>query len=300
MPYQFYTADVFTDRRFGGNQLAVFPEAEGLSREEMQLIAREFNYSETVFVFPPETDQGTKRLRIFTPEAELPFAGHPTVGTAYVLASIGVIELKNEITTIILEEGIGAVEVKIKSQQGKPVYTELNVTKMPDFDSKTPSLTELASILSIKVEDIVTKKFNPQAVSCGVPFLFIPVGNRQILGQIRLNQEKWTKILANYWASSLYVFCQNPEENSQIRARMFAPALGINEDPATGSAATALGGYLAVRESLENGTFSWQIEQGFEMNRPSLIQVEVDKKQGEIRAIRVGGASVLVSQGVFG
>jgi trans-2,3-dihydro-3-hydroxyanthranilate isomerase len=316
MPYQFYTADVFTAQMFGGNQLAIFPEAEGLTSTQMQLIAREFNYSETVFVFAPETVQGTFKLRIFTPHTELPFAGHPTVGTAYVLAAIGMIHLTDEITRIIFEEGVGLIQVKIESKKGKPVYTELSTSKMPEFGPQTPSISELAAILSIQAEDILTEvdenlstinkennskiNYSPQAVSCGIPFLFIPVLNRRILAQIHLNREQWQKTLADYWAPSVYVFCVQSElVASKICSRMFAPSLGIDEDPATGAAATALAGYLGVRESLENGSLSWQIEQGFEMGRPSLIQVQADKQQGKITAIRVGGASVLVSQGVF-
>lgn len=300
MDYQFYTADVFTDKIFGGNQLAVFPQAEKLTSSQMQLIAKEFNYSETVFVLPPETPQGTRKLRIFTPSAELPFAGHPTVGTAYILAAIKDISLTGEITTVIFEEGVGLVPVKIRALGGKPVYTELTAAQLPEFGPEPPPISELASMLSLDHNDLLDGKNAPQAVSCGLPFLFIPVHNREILGRVQLNQEQWKGILGNYWANCVYVFCFDPErEESDLRSRMFAPALGIEEDPATGAAATALAGYLGIRDPLSDGTLSWRIEQGFEMGRPSLLQVEADKKEGKISQIRVGGASVLVSQGIM-
>lgn len=298
--YQFYTADVFTDEIFGGNQLAVFPQATGLNSQQMQKIAAEFNYSETVFVLPPETPQGTRKLRIFTPGTELPFAGHPTVGTAYVLTEIGEISAEQEDFSIIFEEGVGLIPVNIKTNNKRPIYTELTAAQLPEFQSDISPISDLALILGIDPQEITNNPYAPQAVSCGVPFLFIRVKNREILGKIAFNRDHWQRILSQRWASSIYVFCNDPERNgSHWRSRMFAPAMGILEDPATGSAATALGGYLGTRETLTEGTLHWRIEQGFEMGRPSILEIFVDKKQGKIRQIRVGGASVLVSKGTM-
>jgi trans-2,3-dihydro-3-hydroxyanthranilate isomerase len=299
MRYQFYTADVFCDRIFGGNPLAVFPQAQGLSGEQMQKVAREFNLSETVFVLPPETAQGTRRLRIFTPTSELPFAGHPTIGTAYVLAAIG--EIASEDTTnIVFEEGVGAVPVKIITQAGKPVYSELTAAQLPQFGSPPPAVAELASMLSLETADLLNDKDYPQAISCGVPFLFIPLRDRTALAKAKLNRDRWQQLLSNYWTTSVYIFCYDPElPGSSIRARMFDPAFGIEEDPATGSAATALAGYLGSRDRTSDGTLKWAIEQGFEMGRSSILQVEADKTNNQIQEIRVGGASVLVSEGVM-
>lgn len=300
MRYKFYTADVFTDQIFGGNQLAVFPKAEGLEPQQMQQIAREFNISETVFVFPPQTPQGTRRLRIFTPGTELPFAGHPTVGTAYILSTIGEISLQGEMTTIVFEEGVGLVPVKIRAQNSKPVYTELKAAQMPEFGSEPPLIKDLAAMLSLDTCDLLNGENSPQAVSCGVPFLFIPLRNREVLGKAQLKRELWQQLLSSYWASSVYLFTYDPElSGSDLRARMFAPALGIDEDPATGAAATALAGYLSIRNPLIDGTLGWIVEQGFEMGRPSLIKVEADKENHKIKEIRVGGSSVLVSEGTI-
>ncbi len=299
MDYQFLTADVFTHQIFGGNQLAVFPNAEGLNSQQMQQIAAEFNFSETVFVFPSQDGIHYGNLRIFTPKSEIPFAGHPTVGTAYVLAAIGNIPLTGEITKVLFQEGIGTIPVKIRCENDLPVYTELTSAQLPEFGPPPPSISELASMLSLQVSDFLTGDDSPQGVSCGLPFLFIPLRNRRALKMAQLNRDIWQNLLSSYWSPHVYLFCYDPElEGSHLRARMFAPALGVDEDPATGSAATALAGYLGIRHQ-GNGTLSWVIEQGFEMGRASLIQVEADVDHGNITEIRVGGASVIVSQGVM-
>jgi trans-2,3-dihydro-3-hydroxyanthranilate isomerase len=298
MRYLFYTADVFTDRPFGGNQLAVFPHAEGLTPQQMQQIAKEFNLSETVFVLPPQTPTGTRWLKIFTPNAEVPFAGHPTVGTAYVLGAIGEVALDRAVTQIVFEEGVGAVPVKIFAEDGKPTYTELSAAKMPEFNSEVAPLNDLAAMLSLDVADLRSGDFAAQGVSCGMAFLFIPLTSRAALQKAKLDRQLWEKLLGNAWANNVYIFCNEPElPDSNLRARMFAPALGISEDPATGAAATALAGYLGVRDETIEGTLVWVVEQGFEIDRPSLLRVEADKHQGEIQAIRVGGASVMMSEG---
>jgi trans-2,3-dihydro-3-hydroxyanthranilate isomerase len=300
MRYRFYTADVFTDRAFGGNPLAVFPDGAGLSGEQMRRVARELNLSETVFVFPAEEPQHTRRLRIFTPSAELPFAGHPTVGTAHVLASIGEIALERDGTRIVFEEGVGPVPVRIRTRDGRPVFAQLEAPRLPEFGPPPPSLETIAATLSLSCSDLVQTEGGPQAVSCGVPFLFVPVRDEDAIQRVRVNREHWERSVALYWAPHLYVFAHDADVNRpSLRARMFAPALGIEEDPATGAAATALAGYLGVRDGRADATLRWRIEQGFEMGRPSILDVEADKRDGAIISIRVGGASVLVSEGTM-
>ena len=300
MRYQFYTADVFTDRIFGGNPLAVFPHGEGLGTAQMHQIAREFNLSETVFVFPAERAGHTRRLRIFTPGAELPFAGHPTIGAAHILASIGEITLQEAVTSVVFEEGIGPVPVSIHAEGGRPVFAKLTAAQLPEFGPLPPSVETIAATLSLEVSDLLMGENGPQAVSCGLPFLFVPVRDRQVIGRVRLNRDAWQRFVAPYWAPHLYVFTYDAElRESDLRARMFAPALEIEEDPATGAAATALGGYLGVRDSTSDGTLYWKVEQGFEMGRPSILHVEAEKAKGQIVLIRVGGAAVLVSEGTM-
>jgi trans-2,3-dihydro-3-hydroxyanthranilate isomerase len=296
--YSYCTADVFTDRIFGGNQLAVFPEAAGLNDRLMQSIAKEFNLSETVFVFPPENPAHTKRLRIFTPGEEVPFAGHPTVGTAHVMAAIGAIKTREGKNRIILEEKVGPVPVDILVQEGMPVFCTLTAAKLPEKGPEPPPARVIASVLSLEESEVLSGEDQPETYSCGIPFLFVPVPDRGVLGRIVLNQQLWSLHLQDIWTSTLFVFCHDPElPGSQIRARMFAPGFGIAEDPATGSAASALAGYLAARDSRQNGLLQWVIEQGFEMGRPSIIFLEAKRENGRLIEVRVGGSSVMVSQG---
>ncbi len=300
MRYPFYTLDVFTDRAFGGNPLAVLPDARGLDAEQMLQIAREFNLSETAFVFPPEERDHTRRARIFTPTSELPFAGHPTVGTAFLLASLGEVDLQGDTTTIVLEEKVGPVSVTIQAERGEPVSATLSAAKLPEFGPPPPSLEAIAETLSLKPADLLTGESSPQAVSCGNPFLFVPVRDRSVLTRIRVNPTAWERHLAPYWAPKPYIFTYDAElPGSTVRARMFSPSIGLREDPATGAAAAALAGYLGVRDPRPEGTLRWQVEQGFEMGRPSLLQVEADKARGEITAARVGGRCVRVSEGTI-
>ena len=298
MPYRYVTADVFTNEIFGGNPLAVFPDGSGLSTAQMQAVAQEFNLSETVFVFPPESPEHTRKLRIFTPGAEIPFAGHPTVGTAFVLASIGDIEVAENETHIVFEEGVGPIPVTIYAKGDRPLSATLSAAKMPEVGPNPPSRQTLARMISLDVGDIADDPFEPQAVSCGTPFLFVRLAGRDALRRATLDTMTWKEHLAEHWAPNVFVFCDEPErEGSDLRARMFAPGFGIPEDPATGSAATALGGYLAARDATESGTLRWTVEQGFEMGRPSILEIEADKEAGEVVAIRVSGASVLVGRG---
>lgn len=304
MRYRFYTADVFTDQIFGGNPLAVFPEAQGLTSQQMQQVAKEFNISEIVFVFPAQKAEHHRQLRIFTPKIELPFAGHPTVGSAYILTAIGEIPINGDNITLTFEEGVGPVSVNVRAQAGKPIFAALSAAKRPEFGPKPPSIDQLAAVLSLDPSDLLDQSLCPQAVSCGVPFLFIPLRDRDALGRIQINQQQWQHWVAPYWAPHLYCLVWNDQptnssDQGHVWARMFAPAMGIDEDPATGAAATALAGYLGDRSDRTDGTLQWVIEQGIEMGRPSTLYVEADKQAGEIVAIRVGGASVLVSEGTM-
>lgn len=297
MPYPFHTVDVFTNDAFGGNQLAVLPDARGLSEKQMQAIAREFNLSETVFVFPAENAANTRRIRIFTPGVELPFAGHPTVGTAFVLAATGEIPLNGDETRIIFEEGVGPVPVLIKAVDGRPVFAQLTAAKIPAMESDSYDAATLAEVLSIQIDDMRTTPHAIEAWSAGVPFLFVPVRSRDALARSRVRMDKWERALKDSIAPEIFVFVNDGE--GVIRARMFAPTLGISEDPATGGAVAAFGGYLAERSDVQDGQLRYSIHQGVEMGRPSLLELEVDIVDGEVAAVRVGGTSVLISSGTL-
>ena len=300
MRHRFLTADVFTDTIFGGNQLAVFPDATGIPDERLLDITREFNYSETVFVHPPSSSAFTRRLRIFTPGGEVPFAGHPTVGTAHVLAAIGEIPLAGAETKIVLEEKVGPVPVTIFAEQGRPVRAQLSVAKLPETGSPPPSRERLAEVLGLDAQELMGGTMSPQAVSCGLPFLFVPVRDRAAVAKARVRLDRWEMTLGGYEAPEIFVFAKGGERpGSDIRARMFAPGLSVPEDPATGSACAALGGYLGARDARRDGTLRWVVEQGFEMGRPSILEIEVDKRDGAITAVRVAGATVMVSEGTL-
>jgi trans-2,3-dihydro-3-hydroxyanthranilate isomerase len=298
MKFRYYTADVFTDRTFGGNQLAVFPDARGIDGERMQEIAREFNFSETTFVLPPDDRRHTRRVRIFTPGAEIPFAGHPTVGTAHVLAAVGEIPLSGETTSIVFEEGVGPVPVTIRANGKQPVFAQLSVVKLPEIGPPPPPAEKLAEMLSLHHRDLAGPDMPPEAISCGLPYLLIPLASRDAVARARLRIDLWEQTLRGYWTDDMYLFALDPElAGSDVHARMFAPGYGIAEDPATGSAAVVLGGYLAARNPRHDGTLRWVVEQGFEMGRPSILQVEVDKHGGTITAVRLGGSTVVVCEG---
>ncbi len=296
--FSYFTADVFTSTRFGGNQLAVLPDATGLSDAEMLAIAREFNYSESTFVFPPADRAHARSVRIFTPGGEVPFAGHPTVGTAFVLASIGAMQMTGDETHIVFEERVGPVPVTIRRERGQPVFCQLSVAKLPETGPALPAPAEVAAALSIDEADLLDGAWLPEIVSCGLPFAFVPVRNREVVRRARIRLDAWEQSLAGTPGAMVMIFAMDAEEaGHDVRARMFAPSVSVPEDPATGSACAALGGYLASRDGRTDGTLQWVVEQGYEMGRPSLLAIEVDKAEGATVAVRVGGASVLVCSG---
>ncbi len=296
--YDYLTADVFTTRRFGGNPLAVLPDARGLTDAQMLAITREFNYSETVFVLPPDDARHERRLRIFTPGGEVPFAGHPTVGTAYLLAVTGALFLRSEETTVIFEEGVGPVPVIIRVEHGTPVFAQLSVAQLPTVVMADLDVAAVAAILSLTPDDLLGDPYLPEAVSCGLPFLFVPVRDRGAVARARVRLESWEETLRGTPGSEVMVFAMDAEaDDVDVHARVFVPGLSVPEDPATGSACAALGGYLAMRTPRDDGTLRWTVEQGVEMGRPSLLEIEVDKAGGAVTAVRVGGAAVQVMEG---
>jgi trans-2,3-dihydro-3-hydroxyanthranilate isomerase len=309
MSYKYHTADVFTDKQFGGNQLAVLTDARGLTTEQMAAITREFNFSETVFVLPPEDPSNTRRLRIFTPGAELPFAGHPTVGTAFVLAATGEIETIGDETRIVFEEGVGPIPVLIRSTNGKPTFAQLTAARIPERGSHAYDVATVAAVVSLTADDIDSDGvYGIESWSAGLPYLFVPLRTRGALARARIKLDVWEKTLRDTSAPEVYLFVEDDESASHggvsngdgvLRARMFAPHLGVPEDPATGSAAAAFAGYLASRSPVKDGMLHYEIHQGVEMGRPSLLEVEVDVAAGDVTAVRVGGASVLVTSGVL-
>jgi trans-2,3-dihydro-3-hydroxyanthranilate isomerase len=290
----YLTLDVFTDRVYGGNQLAVFPDARAIPEDQLLQITREFNYSETTFCYPPADPNHAARVRIFTPGAEVPFAGHPTVGTAIALVALGKAGSLTGESKIVLEEGVGPVPVTVRIDGDGVGYAQFTTAKLPEFGPPPPSRTRLAEILSLEADDIVG---NPQGVSCGLPFLIVPLRSVEAVGRARVRYDAWETTLKRYWASEIFVFAPDTEKGAdRFRARCFVPGLSVPEDPATGSANACLAGYLAARVK-GDGTFTWTVDQGVEMGRPSVLALEADRAGDVTTAIRVGGHAVRVMTG---
>jgi len=296
-PIKYFIADVFTRQPFSGNPLAVVPDSDELSDEEMQQIAREFNLSETAFVCGPR-DAYNCRVRIFAPARELPFAGHPTVGTAHVLAATGRIPLQEGVNMHTFHEGVGPVPIRIEVRDGKPVFCQFSTAMAPQFGPPlSPEI--LAGIVGLLPEDVLDGPNGPDAVSCGVPFHLVPLARLPSLSNLQLDMGSHQMWAANSWASSLCVFVRDPSDPTRIHVRVFSPSFGFIEDPATGAAAAALAGYLAAREPAHDGSFRWEVWQGYDMGRPSQIQIEADKTDGIVTAVRVGGTAAVIGDGTL-
>jgi len=298
MKHEFVTVDVFTSVPFGGNPLAVVFGAETLSGVQMQSIAREFNLSETVFVLPAETAQGTARVRIFTPAVELPFAGHPTVGAAHVLAGRGAVDPTQAQSTIVLEEGLGPVAVKVECAGGAVTNCQLTAGQLPEWGAPLPERASLAAVLGLEADAIRDDELSPVAVSTGFPFVYVPLVDRAAVARAALHRQRWEENLAGAWADNIFLYALDGKE-TDVHARMFGPSVGVSEDPATGSAASGLAAVLAASAPTADGTLRWSVAQGIEMGRPSRMDIEADKVSGAITAVRVGGTTVPISAGTI-
>ena len=305
--YRFLQLDVFTDRAFCGNPLAVFPDAEGIPDEQMGKIAREMNLSETVFVLKSESDKALRRLRIFTPMREIPFAGHPIVGTWAALASGGVVPLPdggNGYQRIFHEVGIGVLPVDIEFADGQPVQVVMTQGKfevISEIDDPHEQ-AEVARALGLAREDL-DESLPIQVITTGLSCLAVPIRSLADLRDIRVDATLLTDIYQRYGGTGCHAFTRETIEVGAARAhaRFFAPADNIPEDPATGSACGALGGYLIHHGALslepEDGRYKFVIEQGDFINRPSRINLDVKGQAGKVDEVKVGGSAVLVARG---
>lgn len=308
MDLRFHTLDVFTDQTFGGNPLGVFPDASHLPTDLMQRIALEMNLSETVFLGPPETADGSARVRIFTPAREVPFAGHPTVGTALYLAARmdtgGALDAGgNGDLLLTLEENVGPVPVVVSFEGGQPVSALFTTAMLPEHRPSTHSLEDVAAMVGLSIDEVGCPGPNGstlgvEQVSCGLEYFIVPVQDSAAVRRSRLDSTLWQRMLADAWAHHVYVMTMGSEnEGVDVHVRMYAPGSGVPEDPATGSAAAALGGYLSKADGRDEGSFWWTIEQGLEMGRPSLIRVGAERADGATSRVQVGGTAVEVSSG---
>ena len=295
---RFQTLDVFTDTALAGNPLAVVLDADGLSDSRMQAIAAEFNLSETVFVFEPRNPINTARVRIFTPKRELPFAGHPTIGTAALVAHRRAGDmLAAQDLRIVLEEAVGDVLCSARHRRGHALAAYFELPKLPErLGGNPPAKTEIAAALGLEPGDIGFGAHEPSLFSAGAPYLFVPVRSLGAVGRAAPGAMAWAT--KDGPATFLYA-SEVARDRSAYHARMFAPAWGVTEDPATGSAAAAFAGVVHAFDRPGDGEHTLMIEQGFEMGRPSLIALGLTIEAGALRAATIGGSVVILSSGLL-
>jgi trans-2,3-dihydro-3-hydroxyanthranilate isomerase len=299
MNYNYYIADVFTRQIFNGAQIAVFPNADGLSNEQMLLLARELNLTETVFVFHPFRESTTRKMRIFSPLCEIDFAGHPIIATAYVLGGFGDIKLTEAITPVVFEQNVGPINVNISADQGKPFFVQFSRKVSAIVDRFAPTDEELANFLSIQQSELDHKKYSPRLVSCGVPYLIVPVWSYESVRKAKFNYSAWSQSIAPQTAAQeILLFApKTPFADSDFNARLLGPRIGIHEDPPIGSAMPAFASYLCSFEHTRKGTHTFAVDRGDAHARRSVLNLEMDHKGLEQLALRVGGEAVMFAQG---
>jgi trans-2,3-dihydro-3-hydroxyanthranilate isomerase len=296
MRRRYFTLDVFTARRFAGNPLAVVLDSDGLDVAAMQAIAREFNLPETVFVFPAGAPAHRARLRIFTPARELPFAGHPTVGTAVLLAHLDRAAGSRE---IVLAQEIGPVACVVHAT-GDGGRAGFEIPRQPERLGAVRDVAKLAAALGLDGSDLGCEKFVPENWTAGNPFSFVPVRSLAAIGRARPDMAHWGDAFGADDPPGAFLFCREViDPANSFHARMFAPAMGIAEDPATGSGVAALAGVLAASGGLADGRHAFAIEQGHEMGRPSLLHLWLTMHGGKLAVATVGGDAVVVGEGAI-
>ena len=300
MQLKFYTLDVFTARKFAGNPLAVVLDADHLSTEQMQTITREFNLAETTFVMKPENPANTAKVRIFFPGGEMPFAGHPTLGTAILLA-----EMRNKPGCTI------STEIRLELKAG---LTPVKITRIADHcsgiftapvipfhvDVKLPDAAAAAQALNLEESDIGFDGHKITSIEGGPRFFYVPVKTRKALEKSQVREPYWSELIKplGNTVDAAYIYTRGGDgPTASFRARMYSPTGGIPEDPATGSATALLAAQLLKAESLKDGTHHWQLEQGYEMGRPSDLHLEADVNNAKLTAVRVGGSAIRLMSG---
>ena len=296
MRRRFITLDVFTRRRFAGNPLGMVFDADGLDTQAMQTIAREFNYSETVFIAPPRDAGHRDAMRIFTPGAELPFAGHPTVGAAVGLARAS----GGGEQSFVIAEKIGPVACDVRMHDADSGFAEFRLPQLPTRIGDLPDVAALAAGIGLGAADIDVQAFPPSRWSAGVPFAMVAVRSLDAAGRARANGDAFNMAFGHEGPAKAYVVCEEAAEaGHQLHVRMFAPGIGIAEDPATGGALAAFSGLYAAHKRPADGVHKLAIEQGYEMGRPSVLHLTLDIEGGRLREASIGGDAVVVTEGTI-
>ncbi|MBL1262266.1 PhzF family phenazine biosynthesis protein [Candidatus Methylomicrobium oryzae] len=297
MNYQYYIADVFTREVFNGAQIAVFPHADGLDDRTMQKIANELNLWETVFVFHPGGD--LRRLRMFSPKAEVDFAGHPIIAAAYVLGLCGDITLDAPVTPVVFEQNAGPVEVNITAENGKPAFVQFTNKVSSIVDRFAPNDEELASVLSIPQADLDRIKYSARLVACGMPYLIVPVWKYETVRKARFDYAAWSRSAAPQTAAQeILLFApKTPYSDSDFNLRLLGPHIGHDDDPPVGAAVPAFASYLCSFEHTRKGTHTFAVDRGDADSRRSLLNIEMDHKGKAQLTLRVGGSAAIFAQG---
>src|SRR5438874_1921466 len=291
MKYTFHIVDVFSSRPFGGNQLAVLPDAAGISTEGMQKIAREFNFGETTFVLPKKDSANTCRVRIFTPRTELDFAGAPTIGTACALVMKQHVR-PGDPSRLILEETVGPVTVEVAQRNGG-FHGTLTLSGKIDAPTGAPSPTDLAAILSVEPAEVSQVFF----AGVGVPLCFAQLNSNEAVDRAAINRAAWAATLSRACSPHVLCFAGNLQDGGKLYARMWAPALGVEEDNATGSACAALVGAMALQHDFGGTVYRLSIQQGVLMGRRSEMEAQARKSGGLVTSVSVGGATAYIASG---
>jgi trans-2,3-dihydro-3-hydroxyanthranilate isomerase len=301
MALTYYILDVFTERPFGGNPLAVVLEADRLTASEMQSIAKEFNLSETVFVLKPSSPGHSARIRIFTPKCEIPFAGHPTLGTAILLAELRTTAVNGESDAIIaLEEEVGSIRVGVRLRSGAAAFGEFDAPKIAGVPEELAQPEEISAAIGLLPTEIGFENHKPTLLRGTSVFAFVPVANLEAMAKLRVAPSHWARAFTDRGVDGAYMYSrQCVRAQSAFHARMFAPDIGVPEDPATGSAAIGFAHVIQNFDQVPDGAHKRTIEQGLEMGRPSTIQLVSTVVRGRLEGVRIGGAAVRVAEGVL-
>ncbi|MCF6251665.1 MAG: PhzF family phenazine biosynthesis protein [Methylococcaceae bacterium] len=297
MNYKYYIADVFTNQVFNGAQVAVFPVADGLSDQMMLKISREIHLTETVFLFKQHDSENSWQMRVFSPTAEIDYTGHPVIAAAYVLASSGELGLTEKNTTLVLEQNTGPVFVSVSGANGKPNFIQYTRQVSPVVDYYAPTDGEIANILNISETDIDNKKYCTRLVSCGFPYLIVPVFYYETVRKARFNFSVWTQSTAPQTAAQeiLVVSPRTPNKDSEFAVRLLGPNIGVHQDPPVGSTMASFAAYLCSFDFMREGTYTYAVERGDEKVRRSVLNLEMDHKGEDKLTIRVGGEAVVVA-----
>ena len=297
MNYKHYIADVFTNQVFNGAQVAVFPIADGLSDQMMLKIAREVNLSETVFLFKQHDSENNWKMRAFSPYTEIDYTGHPVIAAAFVLAACGELDLIEKNNSLVFEQNTSSVFVNVSGVDSKPGFIQYTRQVSPVVDYYAPTDGELAKILSIPETDIDNKKYSTRLVSCGFPYLIVPVFYYETVRKARFNFSVWTQSTAPQTAAQeiLLVSPRTPNKDSEFAVRLLGPNIGVHQDPPVGSTMAAFASYLCSFDFMREGTYTFAVERGDEKVRRSVLNLEMDHKGEDTLTIRVGGEAVMVA-----